>query len=301
MKIETPTVCINMIVKNESKIITRMLDTVLPIIDAYCICDTGSTDNTVQIIEDYFKEKNIPGKVVVEPFLNFAHNRNFALKACEGLSDYILLMDADMKLKITNFDKAKLRDYDSCYILQGSDNFYYQNMRIVKNDGRFNYVGVTHEYVNTPSDNKLLAIKKDELFIDDLGDGGCKNDKFERDVRLLTGAIEANPNCDRSHFYLANSYHDSGQYEMAIPIYEKRIKIGGWAQEVWYSYYRIGNCYKNLGNMDKAISVWMEAYQYLPIRVENLYEIIYHYRNCSKHKLAEMFYQQRKGFISKIE
>jgi glycosyltransferase involved in cell wall biosynthesis len=45
--IETPTICINMIVKNESKIITRMLDTVLPIIDAYCICDTGSTDNTV--------------------------------------------------------------------------------------------------------------------------------------------------------------------------------------------------------------------------------------------------------------
>jgi hypothetical protein len=109
-------------------------------------------------------------------------------------------MDADMKLKITNFDKAKLRDYDSCYILQGSDNFYYQNMRIVKNDGRFNYVGVTHEYVNTPPDNKLLAIKKDELFIDDLGDGGCKNDKFERDVRLLTGAIEANPNCDSRIF-----------------------------------------------------------------------------------------------------
>ena len=83
----TPTLCINMIVKNESKIITRMLDTVLPIIDAYCICDTGSTDNTVKVIEDYFKEKNIPGKVVVEPFINFSHNRNFALNACEGLSD----------------------------------------------------------------------------------------------------------------------------------------------------------------------------------------------------------------------
>jgi glycosyltransferase involved in cell wall biosynthesis len=104
-----PTLCINMIVKNESKIITRMLDTVLPIIDAYCICDTGSTDNTVQMIEDYFKEKNIPGKVVVEPFINFSHNRNFALKACEGLSDYVLLMDADMKLKIINFDKNRLK------------------------------------------------------------------------------------------------------------------------------------------------------------------------------------------------
>ena len=35
---------LNMIVKNESKIITRVLNSVLPIINNYCICDTGSTD-----------------------------------------------------------------------------------------------------------------------------------------------------------------------------------------------------------------------------------------------------------------
>ena len=51
---QTPTLCLNMIVKNESKIITRLFDSVLPIIDCYCICDTGSTDNTVQIITNYF-------------------------------------------------------------------------------------------------------------------------------------------------------------------------------------------------------------------------------------------------------
>ena len=56
-----PTLCLNMIVKNESKIITRLFDSVLSIIDCYCICDTGSTDNTIQIITDYFKSKNIPG------------------------------------------------------------------------------------------------------------------------------------------------------------------------------------------------------------------------------------------------
>ena len=50
----SPTICLNMIVKNESKIITRLFDTVLHIIDTYCICDTGSTDNTVEIIKKYF-------------------------------------------------------------------------------------------------------------------------------------------------------------------------------------------------------------------------------------------------------
>ena len=44
------TLCLNMIVKNESKIITRLLASVFPIIDCYCIFDTGSTDNTIELI-----------------------------------------------------------------------------------------------------------------------------------------------------------------------------------------------------------------------------------------------------------
>lgn len=41
--------------KNESKIITRLLESVLPIIDYYCICDTGSTDNTIELIETFLE------------------------------------------------------------------------------------------------------------------------------------------------------------------------------------------------------------------------------------------------------
>ena len=86
-----PTLCLNMIVKNESRIIKRLFDSVVSIIDSYCICDTGSTDNTIQVIEEYFKEKGKPGKIVQEPFKNFCHNRNFALQSCIGMSDYVLL------------------------------------------------------------------------------------------------------------------------------------------------------------------------------------------------------------------
>ena len=66
-----PAVCLNMIVKNESKIITRLLNSVLPIIDTYCICDTGSTDNTKEIIIEFFNEHGITGKIVEKPFKNF--------------------------------------------------------------------------------------------------------------------------------------------------------------------------------------------------------------------------------------
>ena len=74
------TICLNMIVKNESKIITRMLDSVYKIIDYWVICDTGSTDNTRNIIINYFKEKQINGELIEEPWQNFGYNRTYALK-----------------------------------------------------------------------------------------------------------------------------------------------------------------------------------------------------------------------------
>ena len=294
-----PTLCLNMIVKNESKIIKRLFDSVLPIIDSYCICDTGSTDDTVNMIKTYFSEKNIPGKVVFEPFKNFCHNRNFALKSAVGMSDYLLFMDADMILEIKQFDKNMLGKADTYHVLQGNDSFYYQNARIVTNNGLYSYVGVTHEYMNTPPNCKFASISKNMLFIRDIGDGGAKSDKFERDIRLLTEGIKDEPSNVRYHFYLANSYFDHGDYALAIDIYKKRIELGDWNQEVWYSYYRIGLCHKYMGNMPAAIYSWLNGYDYLPDRLEALYEIISHYRIESKHKLCFKFYQLALDILTK--
>ena len=294
---QTPTLCLNMIVKNESKIITRLFDSVSPIIDSYCICDTGSTDDTVKIITEYFEKKGIPGKIVTEPFKNFCHNRNFAMKACVGMSDYILLLDADMCLEAKNFNKNVLNAADSFYILQGNDAFYYQNMRIVKNNGLYSYTGVTHEYINTPPNNKTFGFDKKDLFIRDFGDGGAKQDKFERDIRLLLDGLKEEPKNERYYFYLANSYHDSGRFGEAICAYKKRIEFGGWKEEVWYSHYRIGLCFKNMRKMNDAIQYWMEGFQIYPERLEGIYEIVRHYRITSKPKLAHMFYKEARQIL----
>ena len=85
MSSNNPTLCLNMIVKNESSIITRLLDSVLPIIDSYCICDTGCTDNTIEVMRTFFEKHNKKGKFVNEPFRDFGYNRSFALKACESI------------------------------------------------------------------------------------------------------------------------------------------------------------------------------------------------------------------------
>src|SRR3972149_12094275 len=97
------TICLTMIVKNESKIITRCLDSVINYIDYWVICDTGSSDNTIEIIIDYFKDR-IKGELYAIPWQDFGYNRSQAVKLSRGKADYLLLMDADMILHVINSD-----------------------------------------------------------------------------------------------------------------------------------------------------------------------------------------------------
>ena len=293
-----PKICLNMIVKNESRVIIRLLDSVVKILDGYCICDTGSTDNTIFLITEYFKRHNIPGKIVQEPFKDFGYNRTFAMKAAAELPnmDYLLLLDADMILTGSYLQPENIKEFkkgldkDFYHMCQGSQTYFYKNVRIVKNYKDFSYWGVTHEYVKSPQGATVGCFENDQLFINDIGDGGAKTDKFERDIRLLTKGLEENPNNDRYTFYLANSLKDAGQYDKSIEMYRNRIKIGGWVEEVWYSYYNIGKCHVMLGEMEKAICVWLEGYDYYPKRLEAIYEIVKYYREHGKNKLAYLYY-----------
>ena len=71
------TICLNMIVKNESKAIRKLLESVKNIIDYWVIFDTGSTDGTQDIIREFLQD--IPGELHERPWVDFAHNRNEAL------------------------------------------------------------------------------------------------------------------------------------------------------------------------------------------------------------------------------
>lgn len=294
---QIPKICLNMIVKNESKIITRMLDTVIEFIDHYVICDTGSTDNTIEVIENYFKDKNIQGKIVCKPFEDFGKTRSYALQQCENEpdSDYILLLDADMKLEFSsdfNNDNFKRNLTDDLYfILQGTDNFQWNNARIAKNNIGFCYKCPTHEYIDKDIDYSKKNLPKELIFIRDIGDGGCKDDKFERDIRLLEKGLIDDPDNCRYLFYLGNSFKDCGKPEKAIEYYKRRIHAGGWYQEIAMSYYYIGICYRDLNQIGEAINAWLEGFDNLPKRIEGLYEIILHYRNQGKNKIANYFYE----------
>lgn len=291
--------CLNMIVKNESPIITRLFDTILPIIDCWIISDTGSTDETPQIIEDYFKEKCLPGKLYNHKWKNFGHNRDLSLKCAQNSEldfDYILLLDADMKLVIKpSFKKSNLI-CDVYAVKQGNHTLSYYNTRLLKKKLNVTCVSPTHEYYDIKGQYSQGAM--DDLFIDDIGDGNCKSDKYERDIRLLKEGIEEEPNNPRYYFYLARSYECIRDNENAIKCYKQRIEKGAWSEEIWYSYYCIGNIYNyHLNEPEKAIYNYLMAYNMNPLRIENLYKMIELYRKESKHKLAQFFIEAAEKIL----
>jgi tetratricopeptide (TPR) repeat protein len=282
--------CLNMIVKNESRIIERLLESVLPIIDTYCICDTGSTDDTPQRIRDFMSKHNKPGIVFLEPFKNFGYNRSVALDRASVWGEYVILLDADMKLMFAPefLIFKQTMNLDGYHIVQQTTDMKYYNTRIIKTGIGVKCVSPTHEYYDFPSNAKQGKIEN-IIYINDIGDGGCKSDKFTRDIRLLKEGLEEEPTNPRYHFYIANSYKNIGQFAEAIEWYKKRVALGGWYEEVFYSLFEIGNSYNELKEYEKAIFYWLEAWNKHPRRAESLYEVVKHYRIHSKHQLAQTF------------
>jgi len=284
-------------IKNESAIIRRSIEAALSTCDAICVCDTGSTDNTVEVVEEYFKGLNVPCKLYKHTWKNFGHNRTQSFKAavdfCEQLGwhpnmTYALLLDADMRIEVgPNFNKNSLTS-PGYAIIQRAPNMEYYNTRFVQVGFPWKCTGVTHEYWDGFSCN-LLPV--DYAFIHDIGDGGCKADKFERDVRLLEEGLKEEPNNERYLFYLAQSYKDCKRIDDSIVYYKKRINVGGWAEEVWYSMYTLMKLYEEKGDSARMEMWGLKAYEYRKERAENIHYLVQHFRNKRQYHKAWHYWE----------
>src|SRR4051812_49603602 len=87
------TVAACLIVKNEALVIGRCLDSLRGIVQAVVIVDTGSTDNTVEVVRNL--KYPVPVYLHERPWKNFAHNRTELLELARPGAEYLLLLDAD--------------------------------------------------------------------------------------------------------------------------------------------------------------------------------------------------------------
>lgn len=279
---KTITLC--MIVKNESHIILECLNTVYKYLDYWVICDTGSTDETQNIIKNFFEEKGIPGEILQHEWKNFGHNRTQAFRACDGKADYALVIDADDYIEGTiPFNKETL-DADVYALRMGRPEFSWWRNQIFKLDAIWEYVGVLHEYAKC-SKTEIIAkqlIGEYRVVARTVGSrnvGITPIEKYSKDAEVLEKAILDEPENTRYHFYLAQSYFDSQQWVKAEQQYKRRAEMGGWPEEVYYSIYRHALCKAMQDKPWPEIQqAFLDAYNHRPCRAEPLYHIAQVYR-----------------------
>ncbi len=161
------------------------------------------------------------------------------------------------------FDSSLLFDH-KYNIKQYNVNLDYMNTRMLSAKVDWKCWGLTHEFWDAEKEQKtykgeIRAGTITSLVINDIEDGGCKGDKYERDIRLLKYGLE-HPESqylfERYNFYLAQTLRDMGDHEESIHYYNERFKLGGWQEEIYYSKYQIGFNYERLGWIFKDLLVY---------------------------------------------
>lgn len=286
-----PTICLNMIVKNEARVIRRCLDSVKPFIDAWVIVDTGSTDGTQDIIREHLA--GIPGALHERSWKDFGHNRTEALELAQGQAEYILIMDADeVMVPDPGFQLGPL-PADEVQILHRPEGleFSFHRTTLVRSGLPFRYVGVLHEVIvcDAPHITAQLRGLTVKYFMDSARNADPVR-KYEQDAALLEEGLRAEPGNARYVFYLAQSYRDAGQMEKSLEVYRRRVEMGGWVEEVWYALYQIGVLRERLGQVRALVAdAYLAAYQHRPARAEPLCQLARYHRERSEYALAYLY------------
>jgi tetratricopeptide (TPR) repeat protein len=269
-----------MIVKDEAAVIGRCLRSTQGLIDAWVICDTGSTDGTQQLIHDALSD--LPGELHERPWIDFGRNRTELMALAQGRADYLLLIDADMTVTYES-DHLRHLGADS-YMLRHAEDPEYWIKRLVRGDRRWRYVGSTHEYITADAEDRVEHL--DAIVIHHHADGGTRPEKFERDLHLLSRELEEDPRNPRTVFYLAQTLRDLGRIEEAIDLYRRRSEMDGWDEETFCSLYQLGVLSEQAGDRDKAVGALFQAWNSRPQRAEPLYALAWMFRGRGLYQAA---------------
>ena len=277
-----------MIVKNEKTIIERCLNSVKKIIDYWVIVDTGSSDGTQQTIKECMRQ--IPGELYEQPWINFAENRNRALSLAHRKGDYLFFIDADEYLEFSdNFILPEL-DKDAYYFATRlPHNIQFYRMLLVNNHLKWVWEGVLHETLYSTQAGRSCAIMHNVINVAESNDGHRNRDvqKYHKDAILLEKELQKEPNNSRYVFFLAQSYFQAREYDLALKNYNKRSTMGGFDEEIYFSFYMAGRLQEIL-NMppDHYIDSYKKAMAIRPLRAEPYYRIADYYYSIEKYDIA---------------
>lgn len=267
-----PSICLTMIVKDEARVIRRCLDALKPFIDHALIIDTGSTDETPQLISEVLPNATVE----FSEFVSFQHNRTELLERARIVypdADYHLMIDADDTwVSQDGFEWPDLKE-DLYHLEHRLGNLSWWRPQIMRANKPFRYGGVAHEKLEC--DEGFTVDRLEGVRIQCGSDGARRVNeplkKYERVADQLQADHYENPQDKRTVFYLAQSYRDSLQRKKALYYYEMRAQMGGWPEEVWYSKYQIGRLREMLAfSTEEVLQAYLDAYVTRPGRSESM-------------------------------
>ncbi|MBN20851.1 MAG: hypothetical protein CL678_06130 [Bdellovibrionaceae bacterium] len=297
-KKNTQTICLNMIVKNEADIIRDTLSNICTKISIsyWVICDTGSNDNTKQIITDFFNEKKIPGELHDVPWQNFGYNRTKALELAYKKTDFLLHFDADDRI-MGNLVLPEPLEKRAGYYLTFGKGTSWKRIALIDNHLKWHYHGKMHEVI-TSKEKRIEKRIMGDYYIATNAVVSARNknpqEKFLNDAKICEDEFNKNVDKPRNAFYCAECLRFAGDWEKSIEWYKKTLTLDGWFQEKYWACYQIGNQYSQHKEPEKAFYWWFHSYEYDDARFEACFKIIEkarHTYNKSKGKIAIAFYK----------
>jgi len=266
-----------MIVKNESEVLARCLDSIKGFPDEIIIVDTGSTDDdTVEIAKKY------TDKVYFFKWINdFAAARNFSFS--KATKSYIIWLDADDFVSPDNLEKLKalkshltkdiyLLQYDYAQNPNGTSACLLQRERIVKNDpSRIRWFYPIHEVIDLFRIPNATMENHPEIVITHRRTGAGYSADLNRNVIMLEAALQKSEyhNDPRLTYYIGKELLHVAGFEndrtKKLDIYQKTIKYFKRflnAKEAWYedltaAQFKLAKCYHEMALLTDKKDKWM--------------------------------------------
>ncbi|WP_267666403.1 transcriptional anti-repressor GmaR [Listeria innocua] len=262
-----PLISICMIVKNEAHILRQSLASFRKFTEEIIIVDTGSTDDTKEIAKeftDFVYDFEWTG--------NFSDARNFAAKHATG--KWILAIDADECLEEESYRKLEkqlkspIEPIQMAQIIsftgeKGRVTTTNQMARVYKNDGTICFRGVIHEQLEAV-DKHAIEAGLAEVKIYHYGymsEIVEKQDKSDRNLRLLEKEVKNNKNSGFVHFNIGQEMNRLGNKKEALKEFSEAFRLRDNNHYIWakLSAYHISELLEQEKRYDESLAIIEEA------------------------------------------
>jgi len=225
-----------------------------------------------------------------DQLFDYSSARNFA--ASLAANDMIAMPDCDeayTKLDIDKIEEEILAgatqfEYNFVYShdAEGGDLIKFTHSKFY-NRKYLKWVGIIHEVLAEERAPDVEMLKGNRKFMEEsvikLEHWQNTDTNRQHYLKGLALSIMEDPTNDRNLHYFGRELMYSGRYKSAIKVLQQHVALQKWPAERSQSQIHIGECYLSMGNPQKAIHSFVDAFDTNPTRREPLMKIAeYYYR-----------------------